>query len=202
MSNKKPAEQVRVIYQTVNAVLNPEPIRVYKPRSGGGGAALKLHLRLAPTIETSDEGSEYVKSVDGGLFLELALQEGTVQVGTRKFPSFAWRDQKTLLRSKLGLNDLSALIVAIREVRYKNRPVPTLLRPRQGDKVARQVGLFHKFGSGTMSITYTFDPEQSIIRMSKSATEYRSIALTLAEELVFERYLNRCLDAFLAVGHR
>ena len=62
--------------------------------------------------------------------------------------------------------------------------------------------MFHRFGEATTAIDIKFAADGSFIRVSKSKTWYRSIKLSLAEELLFEAYLRLALDGFLALGAR
>jgi hypothetical protein len=201
-SPRTPAEVLLDTYRLSNLAINPQPVRVYKPRQGGGGAALKLQLRLEPTIKRSDSGAEFIDEVDGGLFVELAAQEGEVRSGAKQFPAFGWASP-SLVRAKLGMPDITGLLVAFREVRLRGRPVPVSLQPKQAsEKSAQQVGMFHKFGQSSTALTYTFEPDGSSLYVSKSKDLRRSITLSLSEELLVESYLRLALDAFVRVGQR
>jgi hypothetical protein len=179
---------------------SPAPFLVYKPSKSGSGQALKLHLRLSPEWVDGDAGSGYfVRPKNQGLFLEIAPQEGKTDKG---FPRFGW-NSPGLVRCKLGLVDVSKLLLSIREVRHLGREVPFPYRPgpdREANPFAYTA--FHKFGENSTAINYTFEQMRSIVRVSKSRDLARSIALDVHEELSFERYLELAHDAFLRVGIR
>src|SRR5437867_11302790 len=87
-----------------------EPVHFYKPRPDGSGAALKVDLRLKPVY--NDKG--YIRAVEGGLFLELAAQTSKGEDGHARF---GWRDPSKLT-AKLGVPDISALLLGFRRVRH------------------------------------------------------------------------------------
>lgn len=198
------------LHQLAMLRFNPEPIVVHKPRPDGKGVALKLDLRITPDFD-AEKG--YVKDADGGVFLELAPQVGKTEDG--KFPTFGWKDER-LIGAKLGLADLTNILTAIERVR-KGSWVPAANRPKSPPKGelesftpeqrhARTLSLFHKFGTSSTAISWEFLPSpdnpRSMLSVSKSAEKRSSIALTLAEERLIERYLSNALDAFIAVGLR
>ena len=191
------------IYQAARLGLNPAPMYVYKPRPDGSGGALKLNLRVGVTTETGKDGAEYVKEVDGGLFLDMVAQEGPVQKGQNA--RFKWDSDDTKVSCKLGLADQLALLTAIREVRYRGKPVPPALRnQKETDQAKAQttVSLFHKFGNSSTGILYNFQSEGSSLRVSKSASKFRSISLTLMDELQIESYLRLAHEVYLKLGIR
>lgn len=195
-------EMLTDLYRLSKLALAPEPMYVYKPRPDGSGVAMKLNLRLEP-IMIEANGAEYIDDVDGGLFLELCGQVGKTDDG--KYAKFGWDQDAKRVSAKLGLADQLAFLTAIREVRYRGKPVPTHLRnKRQTDemKAPLELSLFHSFGKSSTGITYTFQAETSALRISKSKDAYRSISLTLMDELQFEAYLKLALDAYLKVGTR
>lgn len=178
----------------------PEPMYVYKPRPDGNGGALKLNLRLTAKL---GETGDFVESVDGGLFVDLAAQKGKTEDG--RFPMFGWQDDKTLVKAKLCLPDVLAMLAALRNVRHFGKPVPTALQPKNEiDERKRKLtlSLFHKFGQATSAITLNFAAEGSLFGISKSKLLRRSISFTLMDELMFERYLEISLDGFLRMGVR
>ena len=93
-----------------------EPVHFYKPRPDGGGAALKLQLRLKPI--RNEKG--YVHTVEGGLYLELAAQTGKGEDG---HAHFGWQDNLKLT-AKLGVSDISALLLGFRYVRHLEKKLP------------------------------------------------------------------------------
>jgi len=181
-------------------LFNPEPMHVYKPRPDGNGAAMKLNLRLNATL---GESGEFVKSVDGGLFVDMAKQDGKTPDG--RFPKFAWQDESSLVKAKFCLPDILGMLTAMRNVRLLGKPVPMSLRPKQElDEAKRKVtlSLFHKFNKSSSAITMTFGADSSVLRISKSKDLSRSISLSLLEELMLERYLDIALESFLRLGVR
>lgn len=187
------AAQAADIQRYQRLQFSPEPIYVYKPRKTGEGAALKLDLRLQPLF--NDKG--YVESVEGGLFLELAAQGGKGEDG---YARFGWQDD-TRLAAKLGVPDITAILLGLRTVRVLGKQLPDSIRSKN-DKEATGVvlGLFHKFGEDTTAIDIKFAADGCFLRISKSADWHRSIKLTLQEELLVESYLKHALDAFTTVG--
>jgi len=97
--------------------------------------------------------------------------------------------------------DISALLLGFRYVRHLEKKLPDAIRAK-GDQEGTSLGLFHRFGEATTAIDIKFAADGSFIRVSKSKTWYRSIKLSLAEELLFEAYLRLALDGFLALGAR
>lgn len=171
---------------------------IHKPKKAGGGAAMKIQLRLEPVWDK--DGGFFTKESlkQGGLFLDLAAQnEGTDAGGN---PTFNW-ETGALITAKLGIPDMTAILVGIREFRKNRADIPVYLRPKSGE--ANVVNLFHKNPKGGSTIiTLTFEDEKSILRISKGPQQFRSIALSMSEELILESYLALALDAFLRVGKR
>lgn len=177
------------------ATLRPEPIVFYKPKKSGDGVAAKFNLRLRPHWVP---GEEYVSEVDGGLFVDLVAQG---ESNTAGFPTFKWTDKATLITAKLGLPDISGLLAAMRDFRDRGLEVPTYLRGK--DKKPNVVSLFHTTDtSGSTGISYQFEPESAVLRVSKSKDKFKSVSLTLGEEVIFRHYLAIALDAYVRFGLR
>lgn len=190
-------EAFKELYRLSMTTLRPEPIVFYKPKKGSGLAA-KFNLRLKPVYESKEaEGPEYLTEVEGGLFVDL-VAEGPEKGG---FPTFKWTDSASLVTAKLGLPDVSGLLAALRDFRGRGLEVPTYLRGKDGKP--NVVSMFHKHEvAGTTGISYTFQDESSVLRVSKSKDKYASISLTLGEEVILEQFLRLALDAFIRVGMR
>lgn len=197
----KPQELLEQIAVLVGTSFAPQQHVIHKPTLKGTGQALKIQLRLHPKwVEGKDGGAGFFDrkaNKEGGLFLEIAPQGPKDENG---YPTFLWRDADKILRAKLGIPDITGLLVAIREYRHLNRNVPPYLQGKNGQ--ANAVSLFHKFEKGSTIITYTFDEYQSILRISKGKDLARSISLSLSEEKILEHMLEMALDAFLRVGKR
>lgn len=203
-----PTEILLDLHRNVMRSLQPEPMYVYKPRPDGSGTALKANLRLVPEFATADDGKEFVRNVDGGLFLELVPQIGKTQDG--KHATFGWTDPRAI-RVKVGLADQLALLTAMREVRSRGKAVPAMLRPKlrtdnpSEEDLKRQattVALFHRFGGSSTAINYQFSVDSSTLSVSKSADLRRQVTFTLMDEVMFERYLQLGLDAYVRWGAR
>lgn len=171
------------------------PRVIHKPNKAGTGQALKLELRLAPQFVAGEKGGYYDPEAnkEGGLFLELAGQ-GPAKNG---FATFDWQ---TVLRCKLGVPDLTGLLLAIRNWRQLGYEVPGHLQGKAGKP--NTVTLFHKTPTDSTIITYEFGDSSSVLRISKGKDLARSISLSLTEEFLFERYLALSLDAHLKTGKR
>jgi hypothetical protein len=201
-----PAQMVHQLLRLVQSELSPQDFLVYKPR-GGKGAALKLNLRVHPEFKPTKAGTEYVvKDKKQGLFIEMAA-EGPK--GASGFPEFQWHDPAKVVRAKLGIPDITRLLLSIREYRSFMRDVPKPFRPGPDvDKHPNVFQAFHKFGEASSIVTYTFrDETMSILEVSRQYGKGKepsklSISLNLEEELAFERYLQLSLDAFLRCGMR
>lgn len=195
-----PTETLNHIAVLLNTAFTPQQHIVHKPTMKGTGQALKLQLRLEPLWVESAGGGFFDKQAnkDGGLFLEIAPQGGK-DAGNN--PTFLWKDASKLVRCKLGIPDITGLLVAIREWRIGRTSVPSYLQDRNSPK-ENQVSLFHKYNNGSTIISYTFDDAQSVLRISKGKDQARSISLTLGEEVIFEKFLNMALEAYLKVGKR
>lgn len=182
---------------------HPSERRIYKPLQQGGGTALKIQLRIAPVFVSSTEGAEYIdqKASDGGLFLELVPQLGPVAKG--QFARFDYQSDKRII-SKLGLPDACALLIAYTTVREAHKAVPRPLRKvskLDPDGSPDTASLFHQTpGGGNCVVTWQFSAENSVLRLSRSATHVQKITLTLIEELQFAKLLNRAIEAFLDTG--
>lgn len=198
-----PKDQLKDLHRIAKLGFNPAPMYVYKPRPDGTGVALKLNLRMEVKMSEAQDGAEYVEEVDGGLFLDIVGQAGKTDDG--KHAKFAWSDDAKKVSAKLGLNDQLGFLTAIREVRYRGKPVPTPLRNKREEDPAKAVStlsLFHKFGNSSTGITYNFTADGGSLRLSKSAQKWKAVNLTLMDEMQFERYLNLALDAYLSLGVR
>jgi hypothetical protein len=181
----------------------PQPLLVYKPRNKGDGVAMRVQLRLEPEweeIEASEGKPQgFARPVikgNGGLFLELAEQQGTGEGG---FAKFGWTDDR-LIRVKLGIADVSKILTGIQQVRVAGQELPASMRGKDGDPFV--LALFHKFGDQSTAISMKFEGDRSFIRVSKSKDWSRSISLELHEELQLKAYLELALEGFLRVGLR
>lgn len=180
--------------------LSPEALKIHKAKRDGTGVALKLELRLTPEYGTGSKGSFFVRSVKGGLFLDLVPQTATNEAGDA---TFGWDDPRAV-GAKLGLPDIGSLLVAV-ESRYASKAIPENLRAK-GDELGVSVGMFHVFegdsGKSTTAIDYRLAKEGAYLSMSKSATQRQKLMLTQAEELQLRAYLQHSLSMFLLVGKR
>lgn len=184
---------------------SPERLRVYKPtKDPTRGAALSLDIRLRPTFEKT-----YVKDVAGGVFLVLARQKPGLNANGNA--EFDWEDRS--ITAKLGVVDLSSILVAMEHVRLRSKPVPEALqpRPRPGQeadpKASRQLQLFHKFEEGDSAAIVTvikveFAPDGSIWTLSRGKDDRHYIKLALAEELRVRYGMVRALNALEMLGVR
>lgn len=172
----------------------PQPYLVYKPMKSGGGVALKVQCRVDPVWEEVEGGFVNPQVKGQGVFVELAKQQGMAENG---YPTFGWNDP---VRAKLGLADVTKLLTAMRQVRHLGLEVPSAMRGKDGKPMV--VSLFHKFGDSGTAISYGFDAERSILRVSKSRDNAASISIDLSEELGLEYYLSMSLENFLRVGLR
>lgn len=192
--------------------LLPQPLTFHKPRQDGKGVALKLNLRFKfewghTEGEAGAPGVEYLARTRGGCFVDFAQQGDSNAAGNA---TFRWADRATLLTAKLGLPDLSGLLVGYREVRLCGAPVPIELRPpvrEQDDEPTRKrkatsVSFTHKTTSGTTIIGYQFMESGGVFQLSKSREQRASIRLGAAEELRFFRYLELAQDTVLRLGGR
>lgn len=191
--------QLESLYQWYRTTFSPQPHIIHKPNGKGNGQALKIQMRMNPVFVETPDGGFFDREANkqGGLFVEIAPQGPKVG----DFPTFLWKDREQVVRAKLGIPDITGLLTAIREWRELTHDVPPYLQGR-ADPKSNQVSLFHKYNSGSTIITYTFDEQQSILRISKGKDRARSIALTLGEELLLKRYLDMALEAHLRVGKR
>lgn len=177
----------------------PQQHVIHKPNMKGTGQALKIQLRLAPKWVATADGGFFDREANkaGGLFIELAPQGPKVDNNA----TFLWQDPAQLIRAKLGMADIIGLLAAIREYRTCRADVPEYLRSKSDPK-PNEVSLFHKFGTSSTAITYTFQEASSILRVSKSKDLARSISINLGEELIVQRMLDLALTAYLKVGKR
>ena len=176
-------------------------ILVYKPRQNGEGVALRLNFRAA-----DDEDK-------GGLFVEFAKQQGgPIKAGT--YPTFGWGPEASgRVVGKLGLADITGMLAAYQQLRvvrgmlaWEKQTLPVGLAAKKGTDAARTLELFHKSGGGSLIITWQFTEAGSYFGASRAgktgAPTRGSISLTMAEELLLVRYLERALDAFCDAGMR
>lgn len=182
---------------------NPQPVVFYKPQKSGNGVAMRVDLRLEPEFAVSEKGTQYiVKNKQQGLFVEIAAQSGSDANGNATF------DWQGVVRTKLGLPDISKLLVSIRRWRQSGLEVPVAFQAKGKDgPKSDTVGSFHKWESGSTTLTYTFGDETSQFGVSKQAVKggdvvRRSIQLDLAEELIFEATLQLALAGFIRTGLR
>jgi hypothetical protein len=177
-----------------NLQLRPGPLLVYKPNREAKGNALKLELRLQPQF--SEEG--YQRKPAGGLFLDLVAQTGVDQ---NKNATFGWGDDAGKLTAKLGLPDMSRMLLGYTLFRERGQAIPPAYRPKR-DEQGIAVEMFHKFGETSTVITWAFLADGSTLRVSKGPQQYRSIKLDLAEELLLVNYLKLALTGFQLAGLR
>jgi len=185
--------------ELMHTEFSPAPLVVYKPNKGGTGQALKAHLRLNPNWVETDAGGYFERPKDQGLFVEIAPQEGKGEGG---FAKFGWHSPG-LVRCKWGVPDVTKWLTSYQNVRLLGAEVPFAYRPGP-DRTLHplQLSSFHKFGSNTTAINYTFEPVRGILRVSKSRDLARSISLDLHEELALEAYFRLSLQAFIRLGIR
>lgn len=188
--------------ELLDLTLHPAPVKIYKPSMKDlSGTALALDLRLDPVMGKSPKGTKYITSIEGGLFLELVPQ-ATMKSGD-KDATFAW-DSPKRISAKLGLPDITALLIAIRS-RWARRATPAKLRTKS-DQVGSTVGMFHKYagdeGSTTNVISYELKGDQAFLRMSKGKEHQLKITIEMAEELLLEERLLQALRSFQLVGKR
>jgi hypothetical protein len=184
--------------------LRPEKWRVYRARAGSG-SALTVDLRLDPEWGAGSSGAPFVKSVAGGLWVQI-VPEGPAKGGQA---TFQWTAG---VRAKFGVPDVSGLLVAMREVRVRGRAVPDQLGPRRKvdgqwvltDQTKTTVGFTHRFagaaGPRTTIIQYQFQADGGTLSISESAESRGRIRLSLSEELQWQVVLERALGVMLQWG--
>lgn len=198
---------------------NPEALVFHKPRGGNGNAA-KFQLRVKANLTTSDAGSLFIdkKTLKGGLFVDIAAEDGFIERDGKKYAKFAWEEDAGAKRvtAKLCRPDISGLLVSLREMRHNPlrwvdgkivpNVVPFFHQPKNepdAAKAGRTFNAFHKFGKTiNTAITYVFEPQGGILAISKSKEVRRSIAISLSEEVMLERFLQNALDVYVATGLR
>lgn len=198
------------------SLLIPQPLTIHKPTGSGSGTALKLNTRLQfewKDIEEAPPRRIHTRT-RGGLFIDFAKQKPAKD--EKGNANFDWTNTQTLVTAKLGLVDLSGLLVAYREVRKQRRPVPVSLRPVARDtdtpeQIERKTltasfthkpGLAGSTGKGTTIISYTFESDGGVFRVSKSKEQVGQIKLTLAEEFRVFRMFDLAMDTLLRTGGR
>lgn len=169
---------------------SPMAMYVYKPNREGTGSALKVQLRLTPAF--NDKGYVSPKDVTGGLFVELAKQDGTGEAG---FAKFGWDDAIVV---KLGLPDIGAFLLGLRS-RVTGKPIPQEFRDKK-DEVGVTVSRFHKTKDSNAVIGMKFEPAGSFFGISKPGGIKGSIKLNLAEEIELESYLRMAMQAHHVLG--
>jgi hypothetical protein len=202
------------------AQLIPQPLTIHKPNGSMSGQALKLNLKLAfewGETEASDEtpAVKFLKRTRGGLFIDFAKQKQVKDSDGNA--QFDWmNEQKGLITAKLGMVDLSGLLVAYRAVRSNGKMVPTSLWPaireqdteEQLQRKRLTAAFTHKpslagtAGKGTTIIAYTFEADGGIFRVSKSKEAVGQIKLSLSEELRVFRLFEMSLDTLIRTGGR
>lgn len=182
-------------------LLNPRPLVVYKPRPEPTGAALKVGYRVARA--TKDDGSP-ATYFTGGCFLEIVPQIPS----ENEFAAFDWKGTGGLT-VKLGLPDLSAMLLAYRKVRDQGSEIPERYRPvTRGangkfvpDDSGMQLALVHKNQEVATVIKWSFDASKgSFLEITRGKGNRRSISLTLSEELLLVEYLKHALSALVLAG--
>jgi hypothetical protein len=194
VSGTKVMEQLAFLTRMIELRHRPREMYVYKPRQDGSGTALKVQLRVIPEFPPD---KTYISKVDGGLFLELAPQLG--EKGPDGFARFDWATDGHKITAKLGVPDITTILVGIREVRYRGKATPKSTRTKS-DTDGTTVSMFHKFEASTTSIALKFEADATILYVSKSKDVKQSIKLTLQEERALEAYLIHALDVFHEVG--
>jgi hypothetical protein len=189
---KTGAQQLEDLWRLSTMVLRPSPIVYYKGRRAGGGMAGKFNLNVQP--EYNEAG--FIKELKGGLFLDLAEQGENNAAG---HPTFKWAERETLITAKFGIPDIVALLAAMRDFRVRGVDVATYLRGKANKP--NQVSLFHQVSkTDTTVITYTFEPERSILNVSKARDRQRALVLNLGEEIALQAYLEMSLDILMRYG--
>lgn len=186
------------------------PLTLHKPTPSQSGSAAKFNVRMVEHLGVS-EGAHFWKKTKGGLFVDLAKQIGQDDHGNA---TFGWQQEQGVITAKLGLPDLSALLLGYREVRLLGRAVPPDVRPQareqdtddQRKRKAATVSLFHraegKAGGATSAITYEFTAQGGSFRVSKSKDVARSLSVSLAEELRLFKFFDMSLEYLLKAGAR
>lgn len=176
-------------------MLTPESLKIYKPTKTKSGAAVKFDLRLIPEWETAKTKTTvpFVKVVGGGMFMELARQTGEDDKGNA---TFGWQAADQRIVTKLGLPDLSAILVAV-ECRYAGKPLPN---PKKGTK--NVVSMFHQTQKGNTIIEYRLFPTHAILHVSKGKGDFISLKITMQEELQIKAYLEHAMKMLMLTGMR
>ncbi len=188
----------------------PGPLIVYKPGAKQANA-VKVNLRLTPEWQVAENGNRFLKSIGGGLFLDMPAASGKDGDGNA---TWAWQDRATLVTAKLGRKDITWFRYAVPEFRaverfkpgagavpYAMQPKPTAERPVDPDVARRTIYTFHKNQTASTVISYTMDPSGGILQLS-TPKHRRSIKLDLWEELDFLEYLAMAHRVFTLMGKR
>lgn len=203
VSAKAIMDRLDVLAQTT-LQLNPRQLVIYKPnpKDESKGGALKIGYRFAPLAK--EDGTPSLQFT-GGVFLELVSQIAS----DGEHPRFDWKGaEKPTIVVKLGLPDLSAMLLSYKYVRELGRVIPERMRPvsKEGTKFVPDpsgmaLALIHKTDTATKTIKWTFDPTRgSFVDISQGREFRKSVSLTLTEELQFVRYLQLAMDALLLTG--
>lgn len=193
-------------FENLSLMFNVAPYLLYKPsfKDAAKGSAAKVHCSLRPEFA---EGY-LTKNVKGGVFLEIAKQEGKDANGN---VSFGWtvsgESDPDKVVTKLGLVDLQTMLFAFKTVRDQGKELPEFYRPKRPSEAMAKyapftVELFHKFKDTTTIINLSITDRGSFLSVSKGAGLRRNISISLSEEMAFRRYLEHCLWACLIVGER
>jgi len=170
----------------------PEPVLIYKPNSSQSGTALKVQLRIEPKF-----GDGFITHYNGGAFLEMVPQGPS----ENEYPAFKWKDDDARVVSKIGVQDISAMLMAYRNMRITKMPILKRYRTKN-DEAGNSLSLFHKFGEIATFIEWTFTTEGSFLRIGKTNGRAAKISLTLPEEIQIVNYLQHALTMFQLVGGR
>ena len=193
-------------YENLSLLFSAAPYLLYKPsfKDESKGAAAKVHCSLRP--EFSD--GYLTKDVKGGVFLEIAPQNGKDANGN---PAFAWSvpgdpDPERIV-TKLGLVDLQTMLFAYKTVRDEGKEIPEFFRPKRPSEAMAKynpvsIEMFHKFKDSSTIIGMTITERGTFLSISKGKDLRRNISISLTEEMSFRKYLEHCLWACLIVGER
>jgi hypothetical protein len=200
----KPADLVLALWDALGLDWQPGPLIVYKPGTKSANA-LKVNMRLQPEWQVAENGNRFLKSISGGLFLDMPAAAGKDGDGNQ---TWAWQDRDQLLTAKLGRRDILHLRYTIphyragHDVPFVIQPKPTAERPVDPDVARRTIHLFHKNDRSSTIITYCMDPDGSaILQLSKPGMK-RSIKLDCFEEFDFLAYLANAHRLFTLTGKR
>lgn len=206
--SEKGAVSAKAIMERLDAIVaatapltlefNPRPLVIYKPnpKAKAKSAAAKFGYRVKPF--TDDKG--YQRFV-ASFFAEIVPPDMTKN---GQYIEFDWKGEQGL-SAKLGLPDLSAMLLGYREVRIKGGEVPPSIRPIVKtdtgwgpETKGNAVGLVHKFEDTMTTIKWSFHPEKgSLFEIARGRDNKFVISLTLQEEVQLVAYLELGLKALL-----